>query len=135
MKAANPVRRQSKEQSSKLYRNLKPGDVIRIETVSLPYRSALLTVTHTQECERAFFTGKRQWAIHGNYPWWFPGPIRAYADERVNVVPQGAYRANHVDPTTSEVQVPAYAGHAHICHGICTNILCTECEDTFDDAE
>lgn len=74
---------------SKLYRNLKPGDkfqVIDLTFLSTHGRTHTVTVTSVQETKRAWFTNRRQWAIHGNYPWWFGGPIMAYSDDRVELM-------------------------------------------------
>lgn len=77
----------STRRQSKLYRNLKPGDQFRVETGwGMPVsRSAVVTVTKVYETHRAYATGRRQWVVHGTYPWWWTGPIHAYADERVDV--------------------------------------------------
>lgn len=74
---------------SKLWRNLKPGDKFRVSCAGVPYREKVCTVTKVQEVRRAWFSGKRQWEIHADYPWWWPCPIRAYADERTELVTEG----------------------------------------------
>ena len=76
---------------SKLYRNLKPGDQFKVETgygISR-YMWHIVTVSSVKETRRAFFTGKRQWAVYGDYPWWFSGPIHAYSYDRVTLVEKG----------------------------------------------
>lgn len=74
---------------TKLYRNLKPGDQFRIETGYgiKQYRSAIITVTRVEETQRAYFSGKRQWAVYGNYPWWWGStPVTAYSTDKVELV-------------------------------------------------
>ena len=78
----------ARKATSKLYRNLKLGDKFVVSTdLSCPrqYR-AVVTVTAVQETSRAWFTGRRQWVVHGNYPWWWTLPIRAYSDDRTDLV-------------------------------------------------
>lgn len=75
------------KQRSKLYRNLKPGDKFAIaDNTSGKLRSAVITVSSVHETKRAWFTGRRLWQVHGNYPWWWPFPITAYSDERVELI-------------------------------------------------
>jgi len=69
---------------SKLYRNLKCGDKFRVRRED--GISAIVTVSQVQETRKAWFSGKRQWEVHGNYPWWWMTPIRAYSNERCNLV-------------------------------------------------
>jgi len=72
---------------TKLYRNLKPGDTLTVETGwgIRPYRHAVVTVSKVYETRRCWFTNRKQWAVCGDYPWWFGGPIHAYSDERVEL--------------------------------------------------
>ena len=73
---------------SKLYRNLKPGDKFRVESaykIGL-YRSHIVTVSAVHETCRGYFSGKRQWEVSGDYPYWWNGPIRAYSDDRTDLV-------------------------------------------------
>ena len=78
----------ARKATSKLYRNLKAGDKILLQTGFgiKDYRTHVLTVTRVQETRRAWFTGRRQWMVLGNYPWWFPGPILSYSDDRTELV-------------------------------------------------
>jgi hypothetical protein len=74
---------------TKLYRNLKPGDQFTVVDLTYPSaygRAAAVTVTGVREAGPAWFTGKRQWEIHGTYPWWFRGPIMAYSTDRVELI-------------------------------------------------
>lgn len=74
---------------TKLYRNLKPGDrftVIDLSFTSTHGRASTVTVSKVHETSKAWFSGKRQWAVHGDYPWWFTGPIHAYSTDRVELV-------------------------------------------------
>jgi hypothetical protein len=73
---------------TKLYRNLKPGEKITLLDQTTPgkTRTHTLVVSHVQETCRAYFTGKRQWVVHGNYPWWWSNPITVYSTDKVEVV-------------------------------------------------
>lgn len=73
--------------STKLYRNLKKGDkIVLLDETDYPkIRKHILIVSSVRECSRAWFTGKRQWEVSGNYPFWFPFPIRAYSNDRTEL--------------------------------------------------
>jgi hypothetical protein len=73
---------------SKLYRNLRPGDKFRVtdRTDGGKERTAIITVSKVQEGRVGHFTGERRWEVHGDYPWWFQGPVVAYSGDRVNLV-------------------------------------------------
>ena len=74
--------------SSKLYRNLLPGDKIMVQMsmAYAPMRTHVVTVSHVEEMTRCHISGKRQWVVYGDYPWWFRGPIIAYHEDRVILV-------------------------------------------------
>lgn len=67
---------------TRLYRNLKKGDkfVVRFEN-----KSTIVVVSSVNETRRFHFSGKRCWEIHANYPWWFPGPIRGYSTDKIEI--------------------------------------------------
>ena len=69
---------------SKLYRNLKPGDRFKVETGYgiKQYLSAVVTVSSVEKVGRNRFSGKQQWAVYGDYPWWWGRPIHAESSER-----------------------------------------------------
>jgi hypothetical protein len=80
-----------KVMKTKLYRNLKHGDKILVADAtnnngSVGGRTAIVTVSCVQETRSGRISGKRQWAVHGNYPWWFSGPILAYSTDRTELV-------------------------------------------------
>ena len=72
---------------SKLFRNLKPGDRFVVSA-----ESGLRTVTHVvnvtivRDGGHNYFTGKREWVVHGTYPWWWSRAIRATYNERTEVL-------------------------------------------------
>jgi hypothetical protein len=69
---------------TKLYRNLKKGDQFMVKRED--GKTAIVTVNRVQETIKAWFSGRRQWEIHGDYPWWWNFPIRAYSNDRVELV-------------------------------------------------
>lgn len=78
---------------TKLFRNLKPGDkfvvyrdILGVEKLKVSQTHAIVTVISVQETTRAHFSGKRQWQVNGNYPWWWVTPICAYANEKTELV-------------------------------------------------
>lgn len=73
---------------TKLYRNLKPGDIISVECNITDYRKEYVKVNRVQETTKYWHSVKRIWEIHGEYPWWWPGPIRAYSNEKCDVYKQ-----------------------------------------------
>lgn len=79
-----PLPQKARRAKSKLYRNLVPGDRFRVWRED--GKTDIVTVSHVRECPHAWFSGRRQWEVLGNYPWWWTAPIRAYANERVDLV-------------------------------------------------
>lgn len=71
------------KKKTKLYRNLKPGDKFKVYRED--GRSYTVTVYRVQESTRSWYTGKRQWEVLGDYPFWWTTPIRAYHDEKTTL--------------------------------------------------
>lgn len=69
---------------SKLYRNLKPGDKFTVGRED--GKRATVTVSSVHETKRAWFSGKRQWIVNGDYPYWWSVPIHAYSTDRIDLV-------------------------------------------------
>lgn len=72
---------------SKLIRNLKPGDKFTVmDDTGDRLRTCTVTVSSVRETRRAWFSGKRQWEVSADYPWWWPFPVRGYSTDRINLV-------------------------------------------------
>ena len=73
---------------SKLYRNLKAGDMFKVETGwgIRPYRCAIVTVTKVVKLEGLRFARGTAYEVYGNFPWWWGRDyIYVYASERVTL--------------------------------------------------
>lgn len=69
---------------SRLVRNLKPGDRLRVIGDN---ESRIVTVSRVQETRAGFLTKRRMWeAILSSPPFWFPNTITGYHDTRVEVL-------------------------------------------------
>jgi hypothetical protein len=69
----------------KLIRNLKRGDQIRVWDMDYK-RSKLVTVSSVNETRKGFMTGRRQWRVTADFPWWWPCGIVGYSDDKIEVV-------------------------------------------------
>lgn len=78
-----------KAAKTKLFRNLKPGEKFVVETgygVKQHY-SSVVTVSCVRETCLSWLTGKRQWNVFGNFPWWWGGKCTTIGSkDRVEVL-------------------------------------------------
>lgn len=73
--------------STKLTRNLKPGDRFVVTFPEAGYK-AVVTVTGVVPLGVSRYSGKKEWRIDGEYPWWWPGSaIIAQSKDRTDVLP------------------------------------------------
>lgn len=69
---------------TKLVRNLKAGDKLKLVDID-GKRTHLLEVRKVEETRPGYLTGKRQWKVVGDYPWWFPLPVVGYSNSRITL--------------------------------------------------
>jgi hypothetical protein len=71
---------------SKLIRNLKRGDRIRLTDID-GKRTAVITVAAVQERRQSWFTGRRMWEVCSpDWPWWWGlMGITGYSDTRIDL--------------------------------------------------
>jgi hypothetical protein len=70
---------------TKLIRNVRKGEKFIVRD-ALSGRVTTVVAGNAQETIPGFMTGKRQWMIPGNYPWWWGcSAVTGYSKDKIEV--------------------------------------------------
>jgi len=73
----------------KLARNLRTGDQFVVYTdrgMGVEYTN-VVTVSRIDTRMSGFYRNRKEYIIHGDYPWWFDGPLMCDSDEYIELCP------------------------------------------------